>query len=122
VTITRLDNRVFDLWFNIDAPTNMEEVNSDTLEEALLVFRENSTAPTFLTRIPIQSVTQAARNRFVVELQQESELLRFQFNIRRLGLISGGSLADYSLKRSIRFMGQDGSFRTVTQFVRVILG
>ena len=124
VSITRLGNNNFELWFNIDAPDNNFEIrplNRSDFE----VLEETNVSP-FLAQITVTvGPTILARNLFRVTLERESELLRFRFIISRMQVTDGTTppqrVIEYIVPRGIKFMGHDGR-DTVTAFVRGIRG
>lgn len=122
VLIKHLGQKEFELWFNIDAPTNIVEL-ADLPKNSVRITRETGISPSFQTKINIQSIKKIAttRNEFRVKLEKESKLLRFMFDIAKIKLTNGVSIAEYAAKENISFMGQDGK-NSVTAFIRIEIG
>lgn len=116
VTITRLDDKVFETWFNVDAPTNDEEIPG-LKKDHVKIFMETETRE-FREEIRITKIERRRRNLFLLSLEKESELLRFTFDISRIKLASGLTVAEHASNRGLSLMGHDGG-NTVTAFVRV---
>jgi hypothetical protein len=129
--IVRVDVRVYEIWFNIDAPGNAEEIEK-LKDEHFDVSRETDTPNTFLTRINLAQpvvrpvavppvvepvIERTRRNVFKVTLAAESELLRFVFKAGSIKLASGSTVTDYAQKNGIQFIGF-GAKDTITVFVR----
>jgi hypothetical protein len=134
---------IFDLWFNLDAPANRAEViDVNSITNNLQPLAEmNAPGPGFLRRLAVNSVQQvqippappqpalAVRNRFTVRIgvvndrRVSMELLRFNFDISNLQVITDGatntqqSLLSFASRNGIRYHGFDGQ-NTVTLFVR----
>jgi hypothetical protein len=108
------------LWFHLDAPDNTVAVTTFKTE-ALDARRETASASEFFEHPSVVSVTPVAatRNLFDVELDKDSDVLRFVFNLRELLVTPEGgdetSLASYAAGRHINFVGQDESAQ-VTAF------
>ena len=122
VIIKYQERRKFELWFNIDAPTNIVEI-ADLPITSVRVTKETIRPPSFQIKINIQSITKIprTRNEFIVELEKESKLLRFMFDIAKIKLTNRDSIAEYAAKENISFMGQDGK-NSVTAFIRIEIG
>ncbi|MEU6783123.1 hypothetical protein ABZ912_28355 [Nonomuraea angiospora] len=116
VTITRIELRLYELWFNVDAPSNDIEVLE--LGESLLVQRETEVPGTFLAAVPIIKITRAARNVFQVQLSLEprDQRLRFTFFLPRMELNVGNALKFFTSRR-VTLLGQSPK-ETVTAFFR----
>jgi hypothetical protein len=123
VTIDRVQdtNGIFyDLWFHLDAPTNGAEIPRLVENDMVQVAMETTQAPSFLRRINVTQVAQITRNLFRATLQQESDLLRFTFDVNSIGVLIGGAqqrLLQYIIESGMKFQGFDGG-KTITAFVR----
>ncbi len=119
-TVTRRDNNLYEVWFNIDAPGNLAEIrelNSDLMK----VFDETDTPSPFLTEI--RNVPgRFVRNVFQVKIalganQLEPNFLRFNFNVNKIRVVFRNadlSLIEYAEKNNIKFSGYlEGEFATV---------
>lgn len=112
VTVRRVAPRLFEFWFTPDAPGNQAEI-IDLPLAGLQVFRETESGPKYLTRITVEEVERIRRNVFRVSLRQESEFLRFAFDLVNLPLINERNLRSYALENGLLFLGQGGD-HTVT--------
>ena len=117
-TLTRLDARVYEIWFNIRTFDNRVAVESLD-ENALTVQMETEIGPGFLRRIGIEApgIQRRRRNVFVVNLAVESDVLRFTFSLSGIFLTDGTSLSTYTAQEGVTFVGYDGG-DLVTMFVR----
>lgn len=102
------------LWFHLDAPDNAVAIT--TFKPEALDARVETPDPTDFFKHPtVNAVAPLAgtRNVFDVELSNDSELLRFVFNLREMLVTPEGgdevSLARYAQGRHINFVGQDES-------------
>lgn len=122
VTIIRPANASpkYRLWFHLDAPDNAVAVttfNADALDARI----ETTNAAEFFDHPAVVGVSPVAntRNVFDVELDKDSDVLRFVFRLRELGVTPDGgtetTLARYASQRHINFVGQDESAQ-VTAF------
>lgn len=122
--IVRVDVRLYEIWFNIDAPGNAEEIEK-LVEDQFDVSRETDTPTAFLTKINLAqpqrgqppAIQRTRRNVFQVALAAESELLRFVFKAGSIKLASGPVVTEYAHKAGIQFIGS-GEKDTITVFVR----
>jgi hypothetical protein len=102
------------VWFHLDAPDNAVAIT--TFKPEALDARMETPDPTeFFKQPAVNSITPVAstRNVFDVELDSDSDLLRFVFNLREMLVTPEGgvetSLASYASARHINFVGQDES-------------
>ena len=122
VSIVRLDNNIFELWFNIDAPNNTFEIPSLNSSH-FQVFEETDVQP-FLSRINVTSINRIQRNLFRATLERRAALLRFMFNLQTIEVREGPTgqpMITYVVASGIKFMGHDGA-NIVTAFVRGPIG
>ena len=117
VRIIRLEPRLFDCWFTLDAPGNQAEI-MDLPLNALQVFRETQTGPKYLSKISVASVEQVRRNQFRIQLRQESEFLRIKFDLVNIPVSGDRTLKSYALEYGLRFVGQSAD-HTVTVHIQV---
>jgi hypothetical protein len=117
VTVRRESPRLYEFWFTPDTPGNQAEI-IELPVAALQVFRETESRPKFLTRITVESVERIRRNVFRVSLRQESEFLRFAFDLLKLPLSNERNLRSYAQENGLNFLGQGGD-QTVTVHFRL---
>jgi hypothetical protein len=134
-TITRVgaEPNMFEVWFNIDAPDNMAEIERLNERQITVVGEdENRTVDpathpeAFLTAIPLvptNGVLRTSRNVFRVTVRREMPLMRFRFNISLIEVSVGGAAAvrldRYATEANIKFSGNIPERRgVVTIFVR----
>jgi hypothetical protein len=120
-TISRLEPRSYQLWFNLDAPRNAVEI-PDLSPGQVGVFQETEAGPSFLRRIPVIELGRLFRNVFAVAIQAEpqSGLLRFRFPLTTIRLSTGETVAEYARAARITFEGQVGD--EVTKFLLIPRG
>jgi hypothetical protein len=132
-TVTRIGLRLYEIWFNVDAPRNRLAVTRFG-EEDLQVHTENPNGPTFLTSIRFTGPrphpdppADPRRNVFRLRLIQEprSGLLRFTFLLGQIQL-EGDPAIDVATKLGITFEGRgdlsedpDAPIPTMTRFLRI---
>jgi hypothetical protein len=107
--------RLYVVWFNLDAPANQVEVEPDAVGGALGVQRETDTG-NFLRRVGPVSVNRQLRNVFLVEVREENTPLRFTFNLNELRLTTGDPVRQWAEKMGIWFAGQGAERELVTIF------
>ncbi|MDA0166265.1 hypothetical protein OM076_38730 [Solirubrobacter ginsenosidimutans] len=124
-TITKLDERRYEIWFNLEAPDNpvaVEKVGTDNLQVAA----ETDKAP-FLEALNIDIVGNPHRNVFTLVVTPPKEPhghLRFTFTLRAITLDSGVTVEEYAKANSITYEGlgeravRRSRLTTVTRFVR----
>ncbi len=122
-TITRRDNNLFEIWFNIDVPDNQAVIEKITMDTELIIEGEDNKSPTFLSKIPAGVAPATPRNVFNVSAQLEMPYMRFTFVLSKIMVkpipsAAAVTLATYAKGNSIRFMGSDKD-ETATIFVRV---
>lgn len=114
VTILRPANGTpkYRLWFHLDVPDNLVALTTfkpDALEARI----ETEDAPNFFKPSAVVDITPVAnaRNAFDVELDTDSPLLRFVFNLREMMVTPEDGaevpLGRYASRRHINFVGQD---------------
>ncbi|HSK71889.1 MAG TPA: hypothetical protein VK892_09360, partial [Pyrinomonadaceae bacterium] len=102
-TINRVSRRLYEVWFNIDAPDNLAQIKE---LRGLEVFSETDTASPFLKDITIIAINPGPRNVFDVELKTETRFMRFKFLLPEIEVASHSmNLAEYAEKNSIKFTG-----------------
>lgn len=127
-TITRVDNRTYEVWFNIDAPGNLAEI-PDLSVANMQILDETDTAPNFFTRIRFAKPNRTIRNVFIVSLtleanQLEPDRMRFMFDTTTISVDYRGvkmPLAKYADDNDIKFAGDYGADvdeKFATVFVR----
>lgn len=127
-TITRVDSRTYEVWFNIDAPGNLAEI-PDLSVANMQILDETDTAPNFFTRIRFGKPTRMIRNVFIVSLtleanQLEPDRMRFMFDTTTISVDYRGvkmPLAQYADDNDIKFAGDYGANvdeKFATVFVR----
>ncbi len=114
-TVRRVAPRLFEFWFTPDTPGNQAEI-IDLPLAGLQVFRETESAPKYLTRITVEEVERIRRNVFRVSLRQESEFLRFAFDLVNLPLTNDRNLRSYALENGLFFLGQGGDHTVTVHF------
>lgn len=138
-TITKNETQripTYEIWFNLDAPENLVEIEGDKLE-GLSIFEEVKNTPNLPPRrkdtflVPIKSSTAILvpnlRNVFFVTFEAEKPYMRFMFDLSRIKVIVDGALpsiplAKYAESASINFSGFPGEEkRFATIFVRAPL-
>lgn len=113
-TIRRLDNRLYEIWFNLDAPGNSVEI-AELPPDLLLVQNETNATPGFLQGITVARIDRTRRNVFEATLQAEGEFMRFSF-IMDLQLRDGRTLTEYVQDANVQFEGQN-ELKIITKFV-----
>ena len=122
-TVTRVDNNIYEIWFNIDAPGNLAQI-VDFKVSHLRILDETDTPATFIDPVRFR-LTPDVRNVFIATLaltqnQPEPDRMRFDFDAERIIVEFNGNqtpLLEYADKNDIKFAGYL-SGRTITVFVR----
>lgn len=122
-TIVRLDNNLYEIWFNIDAPGNLAQI-VDFKVSHLRILDETDTPATFTDPVRFR-LTPDVRNVFIVTLalsqnQPEPDRMRFDFDAERMTVEFNGNqtpLPEYAGKNDVKFAGHL-SGKTITVFVR----
>jgi hypothetical protein len=114
-TVRRVAPRLFEFWFTPDTPGNQAEIIEVPLS-ALQVFRETDNSPKYLTRITVESVERVRRNVFRISIRQESDFLRFTFDLVNLLLTNDRNLRSYSKENGLHFLGQGGDHTVTVHF------
>ncbi len=114
-TVVQTEQRIWRVWFNIDAPAN--QVAVEDFADALDVRRETDSPN--LAPVAIEDIVQHGRNIFEVTTPQPQRPIRFIFGLDGVRLDNGQSALEWANEQGIWFCGQAfGDDRpTVTIFV-----
>jgi hypothetical protein len=126
-TVTRIDDNIYEIWFNIDAPGNLARVVG--FKEGHLRILDETDSPTVFTAGVRFALTAGVRNVFLVNLilqqgQVEPDRMRFNFDVGQIIVEVNSNnpaetlpLVEYARKNDIKFPGfLEGRFATI--FVR----